>query len=227
MMKRALVTGMALLSLALAPPANAQTSPITMDLRNSAGQSVGSATLTPVPGGVEVRVQARGLPPGLHGIHFHEFGRCDGPDFMSAGDHFNPTGRQHGLRNPAGPHAGDLPNLEVVANGIASFTATINRLTLGSGPTSLNDADGTALVIHANPDDDLSDPSGNSGGRIACGVVPRGSTAAAAPGPAPVRAAAPAQLPRTGLVGPGLAPLGLTLGVLLLGLGVTLRRRGR
>jgi Cu-Zn family superoxide dismutase len=109
----------------------------------------------------------------VHGIHFHAVGRCDPPDFMSAGDHFNPTNRQHGQRNPQGPHAGDLPNLTVEANGTATYQATNALVTLGPGANSLLDADGSALVIHADPDDDVTDPAGNSGGRIACAVIAR------------------------------------------------------
>jgi len=143
------------------------------DLRDASGQIVGAATFTATAGGVQVTAQVRNLPPGVHGIHFHAVGRCDPPDFVSAGDHLNPTNRQHGLRNPQGPHAGDLPNLTVEANGTGSFQATNAAVTLEPGAASLFDADGTALVIHDDPDDEATDPTGNSGGRIACGVVAR------------------------------------------------------
>ena len=110
----------------------------------------------------------------MHGIHIHAVGRCDPPDFMSAGDHVNPTNRQHGLRNPQGPHAGDLPNLTVEAGGTGTFQAANVDLTLGAGANGLFDADGSALVVHADPDDEATEPTGNSGGRIACGVIMRG-----------------------------------------------------
>ena len=143
------------------------------DLRDQSGQIVGVATFTETAGGVQVTAQVRDLPPGVHGLHLHAVGRCDLPDFMSAGGHFNPTSRQHGVRNPQGPHAGDLPNLTVEANGTGSFQATNASVTLEPGAESLFDADGTALVIHDDPDDEATDPTGNSGGRIACGVVAR------------------------------------------------------
>lgn len=146
---------------------------VTAELRTPDGQVVGTATFTQESAGVRVMAQVRNLPPGTHGIHVHEVGRCEGPDFTSAGAHFNPTTRQHGIRNPAGPHAGDLPNLDVESGGSGRMDALARDLTLGSGPTSVFDPDGSALVIHANADDEMTDPSGNSGGRIACGVIRR------------------------------------------------------
>jgi len=160
----------------------------TADMRTSNGQSVGTATFMPMGNDVHVRAQLSNLPPGTHGIHFHAVGRCDAPDFMSAGDHFNPTSKQHGLNNPSGAHAGDMPNLEVAADGTATLDFMDMMVTLGAGEASLFDADGTALVIHANADDQITDPSGNSGGRIVCGVLAR---AAAQPSPA-AKPAAPA-----------------------------------
>ena len=169
----------------------------TAELRDPQGQVVGSATMTQESGGVRVNAQVRNLPPGPHGIHIHAVGRCDPPDFMTAAGHLNPENRQHGLRNPQGPHAGDLPNIEIAADGTAQYNALASMVTLGAGANSLFDADGSALVIHANPDDDVTDPTGNSGGRIACGVIARtGAPAAAAqPSPAPKPGAAPAAKP--------------------------------
>jgi len=125
---------------------------------------------------VHVELQLTGLPRGPHGIHFHATGKCDprgSTPFASAGAHFNPLGRQHGLDNRAGPHAGDAPNFTVSADGHGNASFTTNRVSLTEGSTSLFDADGSAIVIHASADDQLSQPSGNSGGRIACGVVSR------------------------------------------------------
>src|SRR4051794_3057634 len=123
---------------------------------------------------VHVDAQLIAMPPGTHGIHFHAVGQCDGSGttpFASAGGHFNPLGRSHGLDNPAGPHAGDAPNFTVGADGTAHVSFTTDRVTLTEGSTSLLDSDGSAIVIHASADDQTSQPSGNSGARIACGVV--------------------------------------------------------
>jgi superoxide dismutase, Cu-Zn family len=114
------------------------------------------------------------LSPGDHGIHFHSVGSCvaaSSPVFSSAGGHYNPLGKQHGLSNPAGPHAGDAPNFTVGVDGKGKGSFTTDRITLTAGPTSLFDADGSSIVIHAGADDQTSQPAGNSGGRIACGVV--------------------------------------------------------
>jgi Cu-Zn family superoxide dismutase len=136
-------------------------------LINSAGQSIGSVRTWQTSGGVAFKIYATGLPHGLHGIHVHSVGRCDPPDFASAGPHWNPLGRQHGLNNPAGPHAGDMRNVEVEVNGVLETTVTLP----GASVATLLDADGAALVLHASPDDYVSDPSGNSGARIACAVL--------------------------------------------------------
>jgi Cu-Zn family superoxide dismutase len=138
-----------------------------MPLVNAAGQTIGSVRAWETAGSLAFRVSASGLPHGLHGIHVHSVGRCEGPDFASAGPHWNPTGKQHGMNNPAGPHAGDLQNVEVAANGVLSATVTLPHVTMAS----LLDEDGAALVIHAQPDDYVTDPSGNSGARIACAVI--------------------------------------------------------
>jgi superoxide dismutase, Cu-Zn family len=123
---------------------------------------------------VHVDARVSGLPPGPHGIHFHAVGKCDATGttpFASAGAHFNPLGRSHGLDNSAGPHAGDAPNFTVNADGTGRIAFTTDRISLTEGSTSILDADGTAMVIHASADDQTSQPAGNSGGRIACGVV--------------------------------------------------------
>jgi superoxide dismutase, Cu-Zn family len=146
----------------------------TAELRDAGGRTVGTATLTERPGGVRIVVQAQGLSPGKHGIHIHAVGRCDPPQFTSAGDHFNPHARKHGLETPEGPHAGDLPNLAAGQDGNARYDVTIDRITLRDGRTSLFDADGSSLVIHEKEDDQRTDPTGNSGDRVACGVIVRG-----------------------------------------------------
>ena len=140
-------------------------------LKDKDGKQVGVATLIETPEGVRVALTGYRLPPGGHGLHVHAVGRCDPPDFASAGAHFNPTGKQHGRMNPAGPHAGDLPNLVAAASGEAGLDITTKAFTLSPGPSSLLGDKGTALVVHANPDDDKTDPTGNSGGRLACGVI--------------------------------------------------------
>ena len=147
-----------------------------MPLIGASGQTVGSVRAWQTAGGVTFRVEATGLPHGVHGIHVHSVGRCDPPDFTSAGSHWNPLARKHGLSNPQGPHAGDLPNVEVAANGVLSTTVTLagaNLFAPPGSPGALLDADGAALVIHAGADDNVTDPSGNSGARIACAVILR------------------------------------------------------
>jgi Cu-Zn family superoxide dismutase len=145
-----------------------------MPLVNASGQSIGSVRAWQTAGGVAFHIDASGLPHGVHGVHVHSVGRCDPPDFASAGTHWNPAGKQHGMNNPAGPHAGDMQNVEVAANGVLVTTVTLPNasLTAAAGtPGALLDADGAALVIHAAADDYVTDPSGNSGARIACAVI--------------------------------------------------------
>ncbi|GAB7024906.1 superoxide dismutase family protein [Geotalea toluenoxydans] len=144
---------------------------VSSSIVDTTGKSIGTATFAERKGGVEVTVKVSGLPPGKHGMHIHENGKCEPPGFATAGAHFNPTGRHHGAGHPEGKHAGDLPNLEVKGNGTAELTATAEGATLGKGKTSLLKDGGTALIIHAKPDDEKTDPTGNSGDRIACGVV--------------------------------------------------------
>jgi superoxide dismutase, Cu-Zn family len=143
----------------------------TAELRDANNQVVGQATFIEVSGGVRIVLEARGLPAGDKGVHLHTVGKCEPPQFTSAGAHFNPQNKQHGTLNPSGPHAGDLPNITIAANGTGRLETFTERVTLGSGPSSLFDDDGTAIVVHAAPDDFQTDPTGNSGARIACGVV--------------------------------------------------------
>ena len=143
------------------------------NLKDKDGKEVGRATFIQTKEGLRVAVTGYRLPPGPHGIHIHAVGICQPPEFSSAGAHFDPTGKKHGLENPQGPHAGDLPNLMVAASGEGGIDITTKRVTLEAGPSSLFREGGTSLVIHANADDQKTDPSGNSGGRIACGVIVR------------------------------------------------------
>lgn len=145
-----------------------------MPLINASGQTIGSVRAWQTAGGVTFRVVATGVAHGVHGIHVHSVGRCDPPDFASAGPHWNPAARKHGLSNPAGPHAGDLPNVEVAANGALDTMVTLAGATLNTAGALL-DADGAALVIHAQSDDNVTDPSGNSGARVACAVIQPGA----------------------------------------------------
>ncbi|MDF1502081.1 superoxide dismutase family protein [Roseisolibacter sp. H3M3-2] len=142
------------------------------EIRDAEGRSLGTMTLSQTPHGVLVSGELTGAAPGVHAIHFHDVGRCEAP-FTSAGGHFNPTQRVHGFRIPAGYHAGDLPNFTAPASGNVRVDLFSDRVTLGTGPTSLLDTDGSSIVIHATADDYATDPAGNSGGRIACGVIRR------------------------------------------------------
>lgn len=142
-----------------------------VDLKDAKGNSVGMAMISPAKdGGVSVALDVKGLPAGEHAVHFHAVPKCEAP-FTSAGSHFNPANKKHGLQNPDGPHAGDMPNFTVAANGTAKTTVTNKNVTMGDGANSLYANGGTALVIHAAADDMKSDPAGNAGDRIACGVI--------------------------------------------------------
>ena len=197
-------------------PAAAVGERATGTLMDGTGKQIGSVQMEQLASGVRINVSVSGgLAAGEHGIHVHAVGTCEGPAFTSAGGHFNPTAKKHGLQSPEGPHAGDLPNLTASAAGAASYSATATGISLTAGATNIFDADGAAVVIHARGDDHMTDPAGNSGDRVACAVL---QMAQAAPG-----------MPRTGAGGmsSGLE-LPLAAAVLLaLGGVAAIRHRGR
>ena len=155
----------------LAGPAHAQPK-ATADIRDASGKSLGEAVLVQQDGAVQIDMTLTGLPKGVRAFHIHETGTCE-PPFESAGGHFNPTGKEHGKDNPRGAHAGDLPNLDVPQSGRAKVEIMAKGISLDGGTAALLDGDGAALVVHAGADDHRSDPAGNAGKRLACGVIRR------------------------------------------------------
>lgn len=137
------------------------------------GRNVGQARLQQTPHGVLLKLELKNVPAGVHAVHIHEVGRCDPPTFESAGAHVALPGRQHGFLATAGPHGGDLPNIEVPATKNLAVEHFVRDVTLEAGSATLLDADGSSIVIHAAKDDYVSDPAGNSGDRIACGRIVR------------------------------------------------------
>ncbi|MCP1468712.1 Cu-Zn family superoxide dismutase [Sphingobium sp. OAS761] len=155
-----------------APPAEAPTA--RASLAAGDGSARGGATVTEAADGLHVLVKAQGLTPGLHAVHIHTTGTCTGPDFTSAGGHWNPTGRQHGKDNPQGQHMGDMPNMIAGSDGTGEMEYVVPGGKIMTGATPLLDTDGAAIVIHAKADDNMSDPAGNAGSRVACGVLAAG-----------------------------------------------------
>jgi Cu-Zn family superoxide dismutase len=171
-MKHAILIGTLLvLSMGVVLAAEKKGPTAKADLWSTQGDQVGTAQFKEVKDGVQITLQVTNLPAGTHAFHIHTVGKCDSPDFKTAGGHFNPEGKKHGLKNPEGPHAGDMPNITVDAKGKGKVKVVNARVTLGEGANSLFHEGGTALVIHEKADDDVTDPTGGAGNRIACGVI--------------------------------------------------------
>jgi Cu-Zn family superoxide dismutase len=168
-----LIAGVLAVTVGLAPAAAAKKTTVgTGILLDGTGATRGQVTLVERGDGMDLKLTVRGLPAGQHGVHLHMVGSCNAPDFVSAGGHLNPHAKMHGSLNPQGSHLGDLPNLDVGSGGTGSLTARLAG-TKAELWQALFDGDGTALVVHATADDYRTDPTGNSGGRIACGVITR------------------------------------------------------
>lgn len=144
---------------------------VIADLLSADGTPSGQAIVTESADGLWLDIRVRGVAPGAHGLHVHTVGTCDAPDFATAGGHWNPTAHQHGHKNPQGPHAGDAPNLTADASGKGALRTWLGAGMIHGGSTPLLDGDGAAVVLHADADDEMTDPSGKSGKRILCGVL--------------------------------------------------------
>jgi superoxide dismutase, Cu-Zn family len=170
-MKPKITFAILLTALLCASLLHAATKTVNVELKNAKGESVGTASLRGVKHGVKIKLNLKSLPPGEHAVHIHQNAKCEPPDFKSAGGHFNPDSKKHGLENPEGHHAGDMPNFVVRPNGMAKVTILNKDINFGSDSHSLFANGGTAVMIHAKADDMKTDPTGNAGDRIACGAV--------------------------------------------------------
>ena len=168
--RRAVLVGAAIAAALLAASPALAAGTASAVLKDANGKEVGRATLTSTPSGALLSLTLTAVPPGVHALHIHAVGKCEPPDFKSAGPHFNPDQTKHGIMNPEGPHAGDLPNLHVPADGKLEVEF-LNPVVTLSQEAALLDEDGSAIVIHASADDYTTDPAGNAGDRIACGVI--------------------------------------------------------
>ncbi len=144
---------------------------VTVNLKDREGKDVGTIAIKPARSGVALKLNLHGLPPGEHALHFHQHAKCEAPGFESAGPHFNPGDKKHGLQNPYGAHAGDMPNITVDEKGRVKTTILNQAVSLGDDANSLRSNGGTSVIVHAKPDDMKTDPAGNAGERMACGVI--------------------------------------------------------
>lgn len=140
------------------------------ELKDARGKVRGRAEINQSPDGLVLEVSVKGISAGLHGVHVHAVGKCEAPDFTTAGPHWNPSSHQHGHRNAKGAHLGDLPNIDVNRRLVGTLRAHLGTGTVVSQPPALLDSDGASLIVHADPDDERTDPTGNSGKRLLCGV---------------------------------------------------------
>lgn len=170
-MMRIWIGSLSALLILIAGCSGEERSPLETSIYNVDNDKIGTATLTEQPEGVQVKLKVEGLEPGPHAVHIHEFPKCEAPDFKSAGNHFNPLSKEHGLMNAKGAHAGDMPNVEVDQSGMMDTELMLPEAKLKEDQMSLLRKEGSSIVIHSGPDDGMSQPAGDSGDRIACGKI--------------------------------------------------------